>query len=264
MSNNHFIIIGSPKCGTSSLYKYLSLHPQIHLHKIKEQNFFKPSLFDWTNKHRIRTKFREIVFEIFRFAFLKKMILFRYHKTIERRDGFVSGDGSCTYFSTPGVERIIHSYCPNAKLILMLRHPVDRLYSNYWMNTKTGAINFTSFEEYIEKGGWKLPENRYSENLQRWIRFFKINELLIINSDEFFLDVQKHYDSVCDFINVSMYTLQDTNPITPSSKHPRDYPVMNYETRIKLTKLLAYEQKRLYEIIGRDFNWFKLNENHSH
>lgn len=152
----------------------------------------------------------------------------------------------------------LRRYLPSAKLILMLRNPVDRMYSNFWMNVRqrAGAHRYGSFEEFVDKGGWYRPNNLYAENLRRWLRFFPLKQFFLIKSEDFYYKPQGTLEALFRFLGVARIEFTDHFCETPHAERPSQYPPMDGDTRHRLENLLSYQQYHLFELTGKDFNWF--------
>ncbi|HAG84046.1 MAG TPA: sulfotransferase [Cyanobacteria bacterium UBA12227] len=133
----NFIIIGVQKAGTTSIYSYLKEHPQIYMSPVKETNFLEK---DWSRieggkKPRIDT------FE-------------KYCQLFEGvQDEIAIGEASPNYlFHYESSTEQILRYVPQAKLIAILRDPVERAYSDYLMHIRDviGNGKHTSFSEQIK------------------------------------------------------------------------------------------------------------------
>ncbi|ASC69283.1 hypothetical protein XM38_002100 [Halomicronema hongdechloris C2206] len=121
----NFLIIGVQKAGTSSVYHYLKGHPQVYMSPIKEPNFL---MRDWQsdpttrvqrNKGKIRTL--EAYCQLFQAS----------------QDEVAIGEASPNYlFHYQSAADQIQKYVPQAKLICILRNPVDRAYSDYLMHLR--------------------------------------------------------------------------------------------------------------------------------
>lgn len=120
-----FFIAGVPKCGTTSVHSILSAHPMVCMGAKKEPNVlaqdirrFEDGCSDWLTYDwdRNRSKF-----------------LMHYEETFRNcQPGQLRGDGTPGYCLHRSIAKRIAELCPSAKLIFMLRHPTDRLWSSYW------------------------------------------------------------------------------------------------------------------------------------
>lgn len=125
-----FLILGAPKCGTTALAQALSTHPDVFLSRPKEPHFF-----DAAYEKGLRGYFRE------HFADL----------TTER----APGEATPSYLTVPYVAQRIHRTLPTARLVAILRHPVERAYSSWWMFHARG-MEPLSFEAAIDENERQL------------------------------------------------------------------------------------------------------------
>ncbi len=119
-SIQHFVIVGAPKCGTTSLYRYLQQHPRVFMPENKEPRFFcdyPVASFEFGTK-----QFHPSVVT----APDEYLGLFR-----DAPPGAILGEASTDYLSCQGVAERLHAWNPEAKIIVMLRDPIDRAYSEY-------------------------------------------------------------------------------------------------------------------------------------
>jgi hypothetical protein len=146
-----FIIIGAQRCGTTSLYSYLIGHPYVASALQKEIHFFDLNFKKGVSWYR--TQFPQL-----------------------GEQGFITGEGSPYYIFHPHVPKRIFDTVPRAKLILLLRNPVDRAYSHYHHEVKLG-VEPLSFEDAIDREEERLhgqgekiiaDESYYSFNHQHY------------------------------------------------------------------------------------------------
>src|SRR5918992_682833 len=137
----NLIVIGAQKCGTSALHHYLHLHPDICMSAQKELNFFVESK-NWSKG------------------------LAWYESNFRGKDGKakIYGEASPDYTgypAAPGVPARMHSIVPDAKLILMVRHPVDRIISQY-IHLRGSGVETRSLSEALKVPyGESVDSNRY-------------------------------------------------------------------------------------------------------
>ena len=229
----HILIIGEAKCGTSSMYKYLTQHPRIM--PAVRQN---PS-----SKHVGATNY---------FNTVRTPNLEDYNKRLTTREGESFGcDVSPSYFRTAGVAERVRSLLPHPFLILMLREPAERIYSNYWMNLRQG-VERGSFEEVIENGYLRSPTTRYTKNLWRWYEHFSPSSLLIIKSEAFFEQPKETVTEVLKSFGMEWAEIDDWAPVVPhgDGKPQEHYPPMKPETRDFLNGYFKTEKEKLYHMTG--------------
>lgn len=182
MSNlPNFLIVGAAKGGTTSLYYYLSQHPDVFFSEVKEPCFFCFAQHKPTYEVGIKT--------VFDFD--------QYRKLFENAEGYkVIGEATAIYlYMHDEVIANIKKYIPNyeeLKIIVILRNPVDRAYSQYMMNIRDLRDELT-FEEAIEAE----PTRKMSRN----------------NTDLFYLDRGYYFNQVKayldNFKNVKIYLFDE-------------------------------------------------------
>jgi Sulfotransferase domain len=189
----NFFIVGAPKCGTTALYGYLKLHPEIYMCDVKEPVFFGSKRFKDISDY----------LALFSGANHEKMI----------------GEASPNYLFSDMAAQQIKAFDPSAKIIIMLRSPVDLLYSAYFQSRASGTENINSFEEAINigderKNGNKLSDGvparpiyrnyvRFTEGVTRYFTLFGRVNVHVIIYDDFQKDTAAVYRQTLEFLNVN-------------------------------------------------------------
>lgn len=173
-----FICVGPGRTGTTWLHAALSGHVGLP-HRVKETRF-------WGQY---------------------------YHKGIEwYADHFRDCDPSrpvgeaCPYFATPQARERIARHIPNCKIIVTLRDPVDRSYSQYRTLRKMGLMH-GSFEEELAHPRI-VDTNRYAHHLRGWINLFGADQVKVLLFDDLRRNPQSFLDAVCEFIGVPPIALK--------------------------------------------------------
>ena len=111
-----FFIVGAPKAGTTSLYHYLNQHPAIEMSRIKEPNFFSSKSLKESG-----TYYRSIIVDNQE----------DYHSLFNLgNEGVLFGDASVSYLFYNDVANKIKNYNHLAKIIIVLRNPIERAFSS--------------------------------------------------------------------------------------------------------------------------------------
>ena len=194
-----FFIVGAPKSGTTSLYGYLKVHPDIFMSPVKEPFYFCP---DITIEDRIDDYSTYLA--LFQDA--------RHEKQL--------GESSVWYLYSTQAARLIHDFNPQAKIIIMLRSPVEMMYSLYNHYRYDGLESLPTFSDALaaepdRKAGRKLPINRkareilfyrevgsYAEQVKRYIDVFYRQQVHVIIHDDFKKDTKAVYQDTLRFLGV--------------------------------------------------------------
>jgi hypothetical protein len=229
-----FVIIGAQKGGTSFLYHLVTRHPLVEPAASKELHFFDRSeLF-----HRGAGWYR------------------RCFPRSEWKDGrkSITGEATPYYLFDPPVAKRMAEVVPQARLIALLRNPIDRAYSHYQMQVKRGTETRT-FEEAIEQQGSSyVSRGVYIDQLLRWFEFYGKEQMLILKSEDFFGLPVETLKVVLDFLD-----LPDWQPDASELQQRRHEGVyrqkMEPSTRRRLEAYFEPYNQRLYEYLGVDFGW---------
>jgi hypothetical protein len=229
----NFVIIGTQKGGTSLLYRLLIRHPLVEPAATKELHFFDNNFAEgqsWYERY------------------------FPQSKRIDDRKT-VSGEATPSYLFDPLVPERMAKTVPDARLIALLRNPVDRAYSQYQMRVRRGHED-RSFEEAIrqetagESRADYLARGRYAEQLERFAFFADRNNLLVMKAENFFSHRWDVFDRTLEFLELPPLAPFDVPPSTKST-----YPPMDPDTRNRLEAYFEPYNQKLYEHLGVDFGW---------
>ena len=190
-----FFIAGAPKAGTTSLFHYLDQHPQVYMSAIKEPHFFAAEIREENFDLELR---RDVAREA---PGLRKFLAGPMHE--KRFGGIVPdwddylrlfadatgqaalGEGSVCYLWSPTAPERIAERIPDSKILVMLRNPADRAFSQYLHGLGNGAIHW-SFREHIDRNLRHRSEQfcvhypflefgLYAEQLGRYLKRFASN-----------------------------------------------------------------------------------------
>jgi len=191
----NFFIVGAPKAGTTSLYEYLKKIPEIYMSPEKEPYYFTTKTFSEENPMiPIRNK-------------KKYLDLFKNVK-----DEKIIGESTPNYLADPDAPKLIHQVSPEAKILISLRNPIERLFSHYLMYRGVGRIK-ASFSELIEKESkhefdyrkfrLSLKSSFYSNDVKRYIDIFGKDQVKIIFFEDLIKDTKGVLKDILKFLNVS-------------------------------------------------------------
>jgi len=215
MPRPSFFIVGNPKGGTSALYQFLKAHPAVFMCQPKEPKYFARDFF--------RTAAAESTVKVQTEA--QYLDLFREARPDQR-----CGEASTWYLYSRVAARAIHTFDPSAKIIVMLREPVDFLYSYYLQLRKSPIREGERIKDFRKalaleperRQGRKIPRGcllpeflyyservKYADQLQRFFTHFDRSQVKVILYDDFIRDNERVYHDVLAFLGLD----QDFTPV---------------------------------------------------
>lgn len=256
-----FLLIGTKRGGTTSLFHYLRGHPDV-LPMFPTPRLKSPHYFYWHFDRGERW---------YRSHFPTRV----YRRSLEtlRHGRVVSGEASPYYMYHPYTAERVRAVLPDIKLIVSLRNPVNRAYSHYWERVDIGAEEL-SFEAalaaepsrlagelekmaanplyYSRNHDWYSYRDRgiYAPQLERWFSMFPREQFLILNSDAFYADEQAEMDRLTDFLSLRRHRLE----AKPQYNQRRAAP-MDSTVRDELAAFYRPHNQTLYELLGEDLGW---------
>lgn len=244
-----FFIAGFQKCGTTTLYDAIMTHPDVRPGLMKENNILAEKA------DRI---------DEFKLCFPMKS------------SGKITGDASHLHTWTPyGLERIKNHF-PKAKVIVIMRNPVDRAYSHFNMDQKIGYIpksmtfqQMVDLEMHLRTGlgndpsieetysALKLYGNKYGWPLSRGLYHLYIQRLMDLNLDFISIlmeDLELQFDSemdrVFEFLSLRPYRMENRHSNVGEYRNAMDESV-----RKKLDDYYAIPNQKLESLLGFKLPW---------
>jgi sulfotransferase family protein len=211
-----FFVAGVPKAGTTALCRFLGQHPQIFMCPIKEPTFFAARelrVFEPKARSTIEAKAaaveRWLAGETPHAPEHGFALEWRHYEALFRgvRDQRAIGEGSVSYWWAPGAPRAIQEKFPDARFVLMLRNPADRLFSQYLATRWTSPLR--TFGDVIALGlerrdGWGtvLDVGRYAAHLERFFAHFSREQFSIHLYEDFCMNPQEVCRAILAFLGV--------------------------------------------------------------
>ncbi len=247
-----FLIIGCPRCGTTSLYTFLIQHPDGLSASKKEIHFFDTNYDkgnNWYKKH------------------------FTITEGSERKKDLITGEATPYYVFHPHAPYRVKKTLPDAKLIVMLRDPVERAFSHYKHHFKL-KVEPLRFEEAIRveseriAGEWDkmlqdknydsyalqmfsyLARGVYVDQLKRWFGHFPREQILVLQSEDFFDNPEKIFLQILRFLG-----LPDHKLISYKKFNANGSESIPNGIRQDLINYFKPHNERLYKLIGKKFSW---------
>ena len=241
------VIIGAQKCGTSSLHGYLTQHPQVIAPLRKEVHYFDVN-------------------------YMRGESWYRAHFGRAGEPG-LNIDSSPYYLFHPLAAERMRALLPRAKLIVLLRDPVRRAYSQYWhehgknrepldfegalaaessrvdeahrrlANCEITASREHQIHSYVARG-------RYAEQLERWLQFYPREQLLVLRFEDMVQDPLETLNFTLAWLG-----LPPLQKAKLEARNTRNYPPMKPETAERLRAYFEPWNRRLEALVGQEMGW---------
>jgi len=259
----NFIIIGAQKAGTTAFRGRLSFHPEIYMVK-NEIHYFNDRLITSPRK---RT-YSELGIDWYKSKFNE----FNGEKAV--------GEKSPDYCYDSNVPKRMYELLPDAKLIMIVRNPVDRAFSSYKHQVVAGRENL-SLEEAIGRESFRMKHNPdgllhfsylyqgyYFNHITRFLEYYDKNKCLFITFEELCTNPKQVFKDTFEFLEVdSSFTNKrfkeysprveyiDISPIRGINKGKKISIKLNSDTRKLLEKVYAKHNRKLEQLIDKEIQW---------
>lgn len=240
MNTPDFLVVGTARAGTTSIYSYLLQHPQLFLPVVKEPCFFT---FAGEKINYKRGKFSFAITAIDEYSKL-------FEKASPRQ---LTGECSTSYLylynkTIANIKKFRNDYS-SVKIIIVLRNPVDRAYSQYLWRVRDGREDLT-FEEAISQEAKRMKDNysfdyfyldrgKYYSQVKAYLQEFK--DVKIILYEDLKINIEKELRDICQFLKVEkdfifVRRTEQNSSFLPKSK--------------LLSKLISFESKTKFRMLN--------------
>src|SRR5207302_1555331 len=172
--------MGAMKAGTESLWQYLRRHPQVFMTEVKEPDYFAEEL-NWSRGLRWYT-------ELFREAGIALAV----------------GEASTSYSKFPthrGVPARIATVVPEARIIYVIRQPIERMKSQYLHEVLTGEESDPVEKALLTKPRY-LAYSSYGMQISEYLKCFPREHVLVVTSEVLRSERERTLERVCSFLGV--------------------------------------------------------------
>jgi hypothetical protein len=191
----NFFIVGARKAGTSSLYKYLTQIPGVYMSPNKEPHYFSSDYHPASSVTPVIRQKEE------------------YLKLFERATCHTAiGEASTSYLFAEGTPKRIKDKVNNARIIIILRNPIDRAFSHYLMNVSAGFQNKTFLDALISDYNKEIKAlgvaflyielGMYYEQIRRYFQTFDREMIKVIIFEEFIQRTQPILVEILEFLGL--------------------------------------------------------------
>ena len=246
-----FLVIGGKRCGTTTLYEFLKQHPSISNPPFDHMGFFD-------DNYKLGIDYYKSFFPI----------------KNKKNDLMINYDVTTSYLANPHVPERMFKHMPNVKLIILLRNPIARAWSEYNSNLRVNK-NYDTFETYIENElddlknydfSDKVKNNDYdltnpNENylkkglyvyyLKKWFSVFPKKNFLILSTETFAKNEDYVFTKIFEFLNLPKYEIKNLKQMSKTTYHN----TLNPKIKMKLDKFFESPNKELFKLIEQEFTW---------
>lgn len=214
MTLPNFFIVGAAKSGTTAVNEYLGQHPDVYMSPTKEPFHF---ILNGERPSYNGPGDREV------FAQLAVPSRKKYEALFDDvTDEKAIGEATTQYLYVDHAAENIHAAVPDAKILIFLRHPVERAYSSYMHMLRDGRETYEDFEEALRYEPERIAANweplwhytsasYYAESVERYYDLFGKEQVGVFLHDELKLDAPKLLYHVCQFLGVDDSFRPDTS-----------------------------------------------------
>ena len=217
-----FFVIGPPRTGTTWLYEILKDRTLLPA-PTKETRFFDKHFhrgIDWYRAH---------------FG----------HASRDRRVGEIAP----TYFASIEASERIARTLPEAKVVCVFRHPVERVISLYKLKRAYGMIPW-NFEQALACDPEMLESSRYATRLKAWQHALGRERVLAMLYDDLRDKPQKFLDTIVDFIDVPRFGLSHSQMMSVHASETMTHPRNYHRTRRATTMADWFKARRLDRVVA--------------
>ncbi|MDQ3898775.1 MAG: sulfotransferase [Actinomycetota bacterium] len=266
----NFFLAGAAKSGTTTLYEALRSHPDVYLPAPKEPHVYAYLADPSTASH----------------LFTDERAARRWYRELYAGVGEETavGDGSTTNLVVPGAAEAIARDVPDGRVVVILRHPVDRAFSHFCHFVTTGGEDVDDFAEAVRSEAARQAQgfpftyrylgwSRYAGQLRPFVELFGRDRVLVHLFDDLCADPEAVVRTTLRFLGVD-----DAGPLPPVGRHnvvrapttapagvrrlfrgrrdgnrrPPARPSLDPAVRAELTAAFEDEIRGLEELIDRD------------
>jgi Sulfotransferase family len=251
----NFFLVGAMKAGTTAVFESLGRHPHVYCSPIKEPNFFSDEFrFEKVSSKNSRNQFdvdayvngpmdRPVHGALVRDP-ATYYALFRLAK-----DQTAIGEASTSYLYSTSAARNIHSAVPHARVIMILRNPVDRAVSQYHMESRIGLVNdpfgsllerdLRASDKTFKRSGQYVELGRYVKQIQRYLAVFPERQIKIVLYDDLSSDFDGVTDDILRFLDVDPELRSRNTMKTNGARVPRAAGINQMLHRVGLKQMIG-------------------------
>ena len=273
-----FIVIGAQKAGTTWLYRNLQIHPQIYLPPEKEIHFFDfpplipfyfllfspdRSIRNWGKSRMLRDYRKVKTGEQSLSWYLRYYFMFRtkrWYRSLFRSDTEqVTGEITPRYstLKKEGVKRV-YSLMPKAKVVYILRNPIERMWSDLAMyhrpqfgNEQLNVIDEKRIVKFL-KSSQHLANSRYLNNLNRWEQHYSSAQIFVGFQDQIRDEPEELLNDIAEFLGVEAFGYHHSELIKRKI-NSHSYPAIPEHYAKMLAEIFINEIESLHQRFNNSY-----------
>tara|TARA_B100000242_G_scaffold293872_1_gene273457 strand:+ start:1832 stop:2785 length:954 start_codon:yes stop_codon:yes gene_type:complete len=257
----NLFVVGAAKCGTTALYKFLSLHPEVYMSPIKEPHFFSKDIrySNFSSKYRRRNYFNSKRY------FSKEKLDYMQIAFIEDEKDYLSlfkgstnekylGEISNGYLISKNAHQEIYNFNRDAKIIMILRNPLERAFSHWRQENRSGFSKSNSFyndiiddfslndEQWGGKSNTYVQLGLYSKQINKYLNLFPKSNIKVLFYDDLVSKPQELRKDLFKFLNIKEIDIDF------SKRHNPDFEGRNFLIKSLFKKYRSVDHKMKYWI----------------
>lgn len=245
-----FLVIGGKRCGTTTLFEFLRQHQMIAEPVIDHMGFFDDNYSIGIN-------------------YYKSFFPIKTEETAKKLDY----DVTTSYLTSPFVAERVAKEIPNVKIIVLLRNPTSRAWSDYnasqkkdvseeqfqsYIDDELQELEASDFEEKVSKNDYNMSEpfsnfikkGLYAVYLKKWLKLFPRKNFLFISTESFSKDENKVFKQIFDFLGLSNFEIHKLQRMSKGN-----YEKLNPKIKNKLDLFFASHNDELFKLINEKYDW---------
>jgi len=245
-------IIGGARCGTTALWEHLQKHPAVVMGRKKE-------LFFWGNPGGDDAYFNRGL-DGYRMWFPTELEM----GAASRKAGCpaITVDATPYYLYSEEAPRRLRDRVSRAKIIALLRNPVDRAISDHNLNSAHFGTDKGTLEDAIRTDAERakkdfrhayIAQGVYEPHIRRWMAAFPETQMLVLKAEDLFRGEKSLLDKVTRFLGLPDADLGEFKRSHGFRLHDKPTDAL----RAQLQEYYRPHNQRLYDFLGVDFGWEK-------
>ncbi len=246
-----FMVIGGKRCGTTTLFEFLKQHPNISNSPFDHIGFFD-------DNYRLGIDYYKSFFPI----------------KNKKNNSMLDYDVTTSYLTSPYVPERIYKHIPNIKLIVLLRNPTARAWSEYnsilatnnnqqtfetYIDEELNELENYDFEEKVRKNDYNLknPNLNYIKKglyvyyIKKWLALFPKKNILIFSTEEFGQNENLVFEKIFKFLELPHHKINNFTRMSKSNYKNK----INPETKKKLDNFFYSKNQELFKLLNHNFSW---------